>query len=129
MAAKTSAYATSVLNLLRGTSITATTTIYVGLLQSNGTELSGNGYARQAVTFGAPSSTGSGNEMQVANTGAVTFGPATSSDWAAASKFAVYDASSAGNKLYGDVDLAVAKTVQVGDSASYAIGALVVKEN
>lgn len=128
MAAKTSTHAQSILNLLRGTNITAPTTIYVGLLNS-GTELSGNGYARQAIAFGAPSATGVGSEQQVANSGTVTFGPGTTSTWTQATQWALFDASSAGNKLYGDITLTTPKTVEVGDSATFAAGALIVKEN
>ena len=47
--------------VLRNTSYTSPATVYVALFTSDptdagtGTELSGNGYARTAVTFGSPS--------------------------------------------------------------------------
>ena len=123
----------AVLNVLRGTNITAHAGVYVGLFSTapandgaSGTELSGNAYARQAVTFGAPAAD-TGNIRKVSNAALITFGPA-SADWLQAVAFGIWDASSAGNLLYWD-NLTTAKTVQNGDKAEYAVGALVVKED
>jgi hypothetical protein len=135
MAGKSQAQTDAVLNVLRGTNITAPGSVYVSLFSAapasdavDGTELSGNGYARQSITFGAPA-TDSGGVRKVANTNVITFGPGTSSDWAAATHFGVHSASSgAGNLLYWDA-LTTPKTVQVGDSGQYAAGALVIKED
>jgi hypothetical protein len=101
--------------LLTNGAATRPTAWYVSLHQSNNTELSGNGYSRQATDWDAAAS------GATANTDAVTFGPATGSDWAAAAKWGVYDASTSGNQLWLD-DLAAARTVTVGGSAPAAAG-------
>lgn len=93
---------------------------------ATGTELTAGGYARQAVTFGAPSA-GSGTSRQIANTGALTFGPASGSDWPSAVGFGVYDGASGGLKYFNT--FSTPKTVAVGDSGVYAVGACVVTED
>lgn len=132
MPGKTQSHTDAVLNVLRGTNLTGVTP-YVGLLSvapasdsASGTELSGNGYSRQSVTFGAPTAD-TGNVRKISNTNTITFGPATA-DWPQAVAFAIYDAATAGNMLYWD-NLTTPKTVQNGDSAQFAVGALVVKED
>ena len=134
MPGKTQAQTDAVLNVLRGTNITAPASVYVGLFSANpandasaGTELSGNGYARQQVTFGAPA-TDTGNVRKISNVGVITFGPATGADWAPAVGFGIFDALTNGNLLYWD-SLTTPKTVAVGDKAEFAVGALVVKED
>ena len=135
MAGKTQAQTDAVLNVLRGTNITAPANVYVGLFSANpandasaGTELTGaGGYARQQVTFGAPA-TDTGNIRKVSNTNLITFGPASGSDWAQAVGFGIFDALTNGNLLYWDV-LTTPKTIAVGDKAEFAVGALVVKED
>lgn len=103
-------YATdATLNLwLRNTAQAAVATPYVGLFStapaddnSAGTELTGNGYARQAVTFAAPA-TDTGNIRKCSNSGALTFGPASPADWLAALAWGVFDALTTGNMLYWD---------------------------
>jgi len=135
MPGKTQAQTDAVLNVLRATNITAPANVYVGLFSVNptddasaGTELTGaGGYARQAVTFGAPT-TDTGNVRKISNTGLITFGPATGADWAQAVGFGIFDALTLGNLLYWD-SLTTPKTVAVGDKAEFAVGALVVKED
>ena len=135
MAGKTTAQTDAVLNVLRATNITAPVTVYAGLFSTNpandgaaGTELTGaGGYARQAITFGAPVA-GTGQARKISNTNVITYGPATGVDWAQAVGFGIYDALTLGNLLYWDV-LTTPKTVAVGDSASYAAAALVVNED
>ena len=78
MPGKTQAQTDAVLNVLRGTNITAPANVYAGLFSTNpandasaGTELTGaGGYARQAVTFGAPA-TDTGNIRKISNTGPI----------------------------------------------------------
>ena len=67
MPGKSQSYSDAVLNVLRGTSITGVSP-YLGLFSvapaddsSAGTELTGNGYARQAVAFGVFDAQSSGN--------------------------------------------------------------------
>ena len=70
MPGKSQSHTDAVLNVLRGTDLTGVAP-YVGLFSvapaddnSAGTELAGNGYARQAITFGAPA-TDAGNVRKV----------------------------------------------------------------
>jgi hypothetical protein len=133
MPGKSQGFTDSVLNVLRGTNITAPAAVYVGLFSTapandgaSGTELAGNGYARQAVTFGAPVAD-VGNVRKVSNTNTITFGPATA-DWLQAVAFGIWDAATNGNLLYWD-SLTTPKTVENGDSAQFSVGALVVKED
>lgn len=85
---------------------------YLGLFTAapgeagGGTELSGSGYARQAVTF-----TVSGNTAS--NNAAIEFPTATGS-WGAITHVAVFDASTAGNMI-AYASLTASKTIDTGD--------------
>lgn len=113
------------------TPMTAPSARYVSLHSSDPGETGANelasthGYTRRAATFDAATS-GAGTTQ---NSGAVTFTNtgtvAVTDDWVQATYFCVWDALSGGNCL-GIGPLAVAKTVEAGDSATFAIGALVV---
>ncbi|MDC1331705.1 hypothetical protein N8247_00015 [bacterium] len=81
-----------------------------------GTELSGSGYAREAVTFAAATS-GAGT---TSNSGAVVF-TADGGDWGSVTHMGIHDASSSGNLLWHGA-LAAAKTVLDGDSLEFAVG-------
>jgi len=80
-----------------------------------GTELSGSGYAREAVTFAAATSAGT-----TSNSGAVVF-TADGGDWGSVTHMGIHDASSSGNLLWHGA-LAAAKTVLDGDSLEFAVG-------
>src|SRR3954452_2914474 len=132
MPGKSQSHTDAVLNVLRGTDLTGVAP-YVGLYSvapaddnSAGTELAGNGYARQAITFGAPA-TDTGNVRKVANTNNIQFGPALA-DWSGAVAFGVFDALANGNLLYWDA-LTTPKTVLNGDYGQFASGTLVLKED
>lgn len=132
MPGKTQSHTDAVLNILRGTAISGVNP-YVGLFSTApandndpGTELSGNGYARQAVTFSAPT-TDAGNVRKVSNADTVTFGPATA-NWPQAVAFGIFNQPSGGTLLYWDA-LTTPKTVQQDDSAQFAVGTLLVKED
>lgn len=98
---------------LRGTTYTAPSTVYVALYTSDptdadtGTEVSGGSYARQSVTFGAPS-----NGVAV-NSGAVTFPTATAS-WGTIGWIGIRDAATGGNLLY-HAPMTASKTIGAGD--------------
>ena len=131
MPGKSQSHTDAVLNVLRGMDL-AGVAPYVGLFSgapaddnSAGTELADNGYARQAVTFGAPV-TDAGNVRKVSNTNSITFGPAIA-DWAEAVAFGVF-ASAVGALLYWDA-LPTPKTVQQDDYGQFGVGTLVVKED
>jgi hypothetical protein len=107
---------------LRATSYTAPTTVYVALYTSDptdadtGTEVSGTSYARQAVTFGAPSN------GVTTNSAAVEF-PQAGGSWGTVSYIGLRDASTAGNLLYHTA-LDAAKTIETGDVFRIATGSL-----
>jgi len=94
MPGKSQSHTDAVLNVLRGSAV-AGVTPNVGLFSvppaddnSAGTELAGDGYTRQAITFGAPA-TDAGNVRKVANTNLIQFGPALV-DWSQAVAFGVF---------------------------------------
>jgi hypothetical protein len=107
---------------LRATSYTAPTTIYVALYSNDptdadtGTEISGTNYARQSVTFGAPSNGAS------TSSSAVEF-PQAGSAWGTITHIGLRDASTAGNLLYHTA-LDASKTIASGDVFRIASGSL-----
>lgn len=127
--------------VFRGQSLGVPATWYVGLLtsacsdSSAGTEVSGGSYARVAVTAGltqwagtqsAGSTTASsGTGGQTSNNASITF-PAPTANWGSITHFALYDASTSGNRWVCQA-LSTAKTVNNGDAApSFSAGALTV---
>lgn len=107
---------------LRATSYTAPTTVYVALYTDDptdadtGTEVSGTSYARQSVTFGAPSN------GATTNSAAVEF-PQAGGSWGTVTHIGIRDASTAGNLLYHTA-LDASKTIATGDVFRIASGSL-----
>jgi hypothetical protein len=107
---------------LRNTTYTAPATVYVSLWTTDptdagsGTEVTGGSYARQAVTFGAPSNGAS------LNTTAVEFPQATAS-YGTVGWIGINDALTTGNLLYHS-PLTTSKTIDTGDIFKIAIGSL-----
>jgi hypothetical protein len=137
MAGKSVFASTTVLNLfLRNTSYVPPAALYVGLYSTapidntgaGGVEISGTGYARQTITFSAPTVTSGNAGAQASNAGTATFGPNTGADWPTAVAFGIFDAAAAGHLLYSGA-LSANKTVQAGDSAAFTAGALTVTED
>jgi hypothetical protein len=99
---------------------TMPTTVYVGLStgsfndDNSGTELSGSGYARQSIAFGAAAS------GTASNSGAVDF-PAATGSWGTVSHFGIFDASTGGNLLIHGA-LTASKAVATGDILRIATG-------
>ena len=81
------------------------------------TELTGSGYSRQAITFGAPGPA-TGNAQQVGNSNNIQFGPAAA-DWLQPVAFGIFDAMTNGDLLYWNT-LATPKVVQQGDFGQFA---------
>jgi hypothetical protein len=81
-----------------------------------GTEVSGNGYSRQAVTFAAATSPGG----TTSNTGDITF-TAAGGDWGTITHIGIHDASSGGNLLWHGV-MTASKTVADGDTLQFSTG-------
>lgn len=115
-------------HVLRNTPYTPSTTIEVYLFTTlpaeagtGGVEVSGGSYARQTVTFAAPSG------GTVANTGSVTFPQATAS-WGTVVGLGLYANAGAGSQLLYFGALTTPKIVDIGDQLSFAGGALTVSE-
>lgn len=98
---------------LRATSYTAPSTVYLALYTTDptdadtGTEVSGGSYARQSITFGAPSNGTS------TNSAAIEF-PQATADWGIVAYVGIRDASTGGNLLY-HTPLDASKTILNGD--------------
>jgi hypothetical protein len=107
---------------LRNTSYTSPSVVYLGLYTSDptdadtGTEVSGGSYARQAITFGAPSN------GVTTNTAAIEFPQATAT-WGTVGWIGIEDALTGGNLLYHS-PLDASKTIASGDIFKIAIGSL-----
>jgi hypothetical protein len=107
---------------LRNTSYTSPSVVYLGLYTSDptdadtGTEVSGGSYARQAITFGAPSN------GVTTNTAAIEFPQATAS-WGTVGWIGIEDALTGGNLLYHS-PLDASKAIATGDIFKIAIGSL-----
>lgn len=110
--------------VLRNTSYTSPSTVYVALFTSDptdagsGTEVSGGSYARTSVTFGSPS-----NGVTTSNADC-TFPQATAS-WGTVTHIGLYDASTSGNLLF-HTPLDTSKTIDSGDIFKIASGSLTV---
>lgn len=100
-------------HVLKNTSYTSPSTVYVGLFTSNptdagtGTEVAGGSYARQSASFGAASNGTSATNAEISF-------PQATADWGVVSHVGIYDASTLGNLLMY-TPLTDAKTVSNGD--------------
>ena len=101
-------------------------TVYMALYlndpgaDASGTEVSGTGYGRVAITLGVPSIVG--GKATSSNTNAVNFGTAGSA-WGTVAYWAIYSASTGGQLLwYGAFSRS--KTIEINDSVVVAIGEL-----
>jgi hypothetical protein len=107
---------------LRNTAYTSPSTVYLALYTSDptdadtGTEVSGTSYARQSITFGAPSNGAS------TNSAAIEF-PQAGGSWGTVTHIGIRDASTAGNLLY-HTPLDASKTIATGDVFRIAVGSL-----
>lgn len=101
------------------------TAVYLALFSGDpigaGTEVSGNGYARKAISFGAASS------RAVTQNTVTTFDEATGT-WGTIDNYAIYDALTSGNMLaYGA--LSSSRSIVSGNTPSVASGEVVVSIN
>ena len=109
-------------HFLRNTSQTSPANVFCALYTvdpndaGGGTELSGNGYVREDITFGAPSNGAVSNSVEIA------FDQATAS-WGTVVAIGVFDASTGGNLLYHG-GLSVDKAVGINDTFKIAVGDL-----
>ncbi len=84
----------------------------------SGNELSGSGYVRKDINFGAASS------GVATSSGVVTFDTASGS-WGTVSHIGIHDAVSSGNLLFHGV-LSASKTISSGDVMQIANGAITI---
>lgn len=108
-------------DILGNTSLPAVTP-YLGLhvgdpldTGAGGAEVSGNNYARKAITFGAPSS------RQVLQSGDVNFDQAQGGDWGTVDYYQIYDAVSGGNAI-GNGPLSSSLLISENDTPTIANG-------
>lgn len=107
-----------------GAALTQPNATYVGLYTvapdptGGGTEVSGNGYARQKGNFAAPSN------GVIASTGDIVFPQATGA-WGTIIYFGVFDALTNGNLLYYAA-LTSSRSVLTGDTVKFPSGQLTV---
>lgn len=128
----------AILNWLKGAAFpTAPATLYVALYtaaptdaNASGTEVTGNAYARAAITTTTGWSTISNgaNGDQVSNAGTVNFPTPTPAGWGTVTHWALYDAATLGNEIYWNA-LTASKTINAGDTVQFAAGALVLAED
>lgn len=83
-----------------------------------GTEVSGNGYSRQSVSWDTASGTGG----TTSNSGAVTF-TASGGNFGNVTHIGIFDASTSGNLLWHGA-MAASKQVNAGDSIQFATGSI-----
>jgi hypothetical protein len=106
-------------------------TLYVGLYTAaptdagGGTEVTGGSYARVATAAADWSAASGTAPAQKTNTATLTFPTATAS-WGVVTHFGIFDASTAGNLLIWDA-LSASKTIDIGDTPSFAASALVME--
>ena len=111
-------------HVLRNTSYTSPTTVYVGLYTSNptdtnsGTEVTGGSYARQSLSVSAASG------GIVTSSADVTF-PQCTVLWGSVGFIGILDAVTSGNLLMHTA-LTTAKTIDVGDILKITSGNLTV---
>ena len=105
-------------NAFRDTAYTPPTTVYCALFTTQpnaggtgGTEVSGSGYTRVAVTFGAPSS------GVILNSAQITF-PTAPGSWGTIVSACLYDAATSGN-LLALGSLSSATPISVGQSLTF----------
>jgi hypothetical protein len=125
MAAASNATETLVLKYTLTTdAVTRPTAWYIGLHTADvtdagtGTEVTGNGYSRTAVTFTVTGDTAT-------NSATVTFPTASGGSWGTVSHIGIWSASSGGT-LYYHGALTASKTVADGDTFTIQSGALTI---
>src|SRR5438034_6260767 len=126
-----------ILNWVKGTSIVAApATLYIALYTANptdadasGTEVSGNAYARAAITsasgWSAITDNGAGNGSMISNSGILTFPTPTPAGWGTITGFAIYDSLTNGHELFWSA-LSASKVVNAGDTVTFQIGQITV---
>lgn len=123
--------ATQLLNAsLRGTAFSPPSTVYIALYTSDptpadtGTEVSGGGYTRQAITFTAAAL--DSGKVSVKNMADVVF-PQATADWGLVTHVAIRTAASGGNLLWSVPLAEKSRTIQVGDRPKFLKDSTIVR--
>lgn len=109
-------------HVLRNEAYTAPTTVFVALYtvapsdSGGGTEVSGNGYARQSAAFLVAAAGATSNSAIVSFT-------ASGGNWGTIVAFSLFSLVTAGDLLFW-ADLTTNRVVNDGDTAEFAIGDL-----
>jgi hypothetical protein len=112
-------------HVLGGGDYSRPATVYIALFTvaptdaGGGTEVSGTGYSRKAVTNNDTNWPAAASGAKSNGTD-ITFDEATG-DWGTVVALGIFDAASGGNLLYW-CDLTVSKTINSGDTAKFAAG-------
>jgi hypothetical protein len=130
---KTTAFANEIVNaFLRNVAPSIPATCYVALFTADPTAAglvtnevaASTGYARAAATFSAASG------GATANTGAITFGPDSGTNWGTVTHFAL---CKGGTRAVADLmytqALTASQAVVIGESGGFAIGAITLTES
>jgi hypothetical protein len=119
-------------HVLGNAAYTAPATVYIALYTvaptdaGGGTECTGGSYIRKSVTNNDTNWPAAAAGAK-ANGVAITFIEATAS-WGEVVAFGIFDAETSGNLLYWG-DLTASKTIDSGDTATFAIGDLDITED
>jgi hypothetical protein len=115
-------------HIFNGVASTAPANTYLALFTAaptdagGGTEVSGNAYARQAISFGNASG------GQVSNDAVLNFPAATPAGWGTIVAVAIFDAVTAGNMLYWAL-LSPNQTIGINGILSFPVGQIVVTDD
>ena len=115
-------------HLLRNTAMSQPAALYLALFTVNpdfetgsgGTEATGGSYVRKSMTFAAASGGSAATSNQQQWTCGTDLAAGTYTGWA------VYDASTSGNFLFGGAISSGNKTVASGDTLTFSAGAITV---
>lgn len=112
-------------HILSAATYTAPATVYISLHtadpgETGANETSGTGYARKSVTNDATQWPAAVAGVK-SNGAVITFATPGAGGWGTVTHFGMWDASSAGNFLFGGA-LAVSKTINQDDSVTFGIG-------
>ena len=124
--------------VLGGSAFSLPATVYLALfttdptdVAASGTEATGTGYQRLAITNNATNWPAASGTTATKSNGTVLTMATAGGDWSSGSNmayWALFDASSGGNKLYYGA-ITTPKPVLNGDTPSFAIGAISITED
>ena len=127
MAAKTIAYRVDVLNVMRGTGITAPTATYLAALSVLSSDGSSGGTEIVAATRQLASWTTAGSSGQIVNTSEILF-PVASTNWGSVVGTGIWSSSGAAGYLHYTGILSTAVTINANDQLKFSSGSLTLQE-